>query len=602
MGNISTNPDLPRSWRRPGTYFYYNLNNPGSAPGKRLLLLGERISTGLRPANALYKANSEQDVIDGAGSTSVLRMLYQAAIAQVGGGTCEIYIGQVDEASGGTAAIIEHMITGPATGAGQFNWSLCGRVASIGFASGDSATTIASALATQAAVAFAGLPIASIVAASGKITVTVKSKAAWGEDLPSVFEVTPGRGVKVGPGDYVLATNATGAGSIRVTCGRTNYTASIANGDTPTIIAAAAAAAVVGDGPLSASAASGTLSLFYNNGWPIRRVTATILTSTGTTINVNARGAVSAGTDAPNGVIGLGSATLTTLLAAIDAQSRAFRAWAPTWNDATTLGTLDAAIEDEGGGLKQRTQTLNFASNATLATAGAIPAATTPALTASIRCAEGWAAYECGNAAFELAARFAAARVVNDRPSKNFNGLRLKYSAAAPLVGPPPSGRSSGADINSAINDYGMAPIVWDDDLGAPVVEHSRTTSNSADRALHKWSLVHQLDAQRELIGLRFKQRFTLPDGTGVSLMTSGTPFSEGVVELEDFEDCLFACTVEAERAGYYDGADALKEGIKATQDSGDPGRINLVYTASALVDVDQISGVGNRGTAPAAV
>lgn len=598
---IATNPDLPRSWRRPGTYVYYNLNNPGSAPGKRLLLLGERVTGAQRPANALYKANSEQDVIDSAGVNSVLRMLYQAAIAQVGGGTCEVWVGQVDEQSAGTAAIVEHVVSGSPTGSGMINWSLCGRVASVGFTSTDTPTTIAAALAAQATVAFAGLPIASVVASAGKLTVTVKSKAAWGEDLASTWYVTPGKGINLGPGDYVFVTNATGAGTARVSAGRTSYNFTLAGGETPTAIVAGLAALVIGDGPLSASASTGTLSLFYNNDWPQRHITAKILTSTGTTINVNARGAVAAGTDSPNGVVGLGSPTMTTLLASIDAQPHTFKGWVGPWNDVATVGLIDQQIETEGGGLQQRNQTLNIASTAALATAGAIPTGTSPALTASVRCALAWPAYECGNAGFELAARIAAARVVNGRPNRNFNGLRLKPSLAAPLVGAPLAGRSPGSDINSAINDYCMAPVVWSDAAGLPVLEHSRTTSNSADRALHKWSLIHQLDAQRELIGLRFKLRFTSPDGTGVSLMVAGVPFSEGIVTLTDFDDCLYECTVEAERAGYYDGADALKSGIISAQDPADPQRINVMYTASVLVDVDVIGIVGNRGTASAA-
>jgi len=599
--NLATNPDLPRSWRRPGTYVYYNLNNPGSAPGRRLLLLGERVSGAQRPANALYRANSEQDVIDGAGSSSVLRMLYNAAIAQVLGGTCEIWIGQVDEASAGTAAVEEHVVSGTATRSGMISWSKCGRTASVGFVTGDTGTSVATALAAAAAIAFADLPVASIAAASGKMTLTCKTKAAWGEDLPNLFNVTPGSGIQVGAGDFVLATNATGAGTIRVTCDRSTYSAAVANSDTPTTIAAAAAAALVGDGPLSASAATGTLSIFYNNDWPIRHVVATVLTSTGTTINVNARGTVAAGTGAPNGVVGAGSPTLTTLLSTIDNKGDDYRGWAYPWFDATTVGTIDAVIEDAGGGLKQRNQTMNVGHTGALATAGALPAATTPALTASVRCAVAWPAYVCGNAGFELAARIAAARVVNDRPAKNFNGLRLKTSLRAPLVAPPPSGRSPAADINSAIDSYYMAPVVWSDELGEAVLEHSRTTSNSADRALHKWSLIHQLDAQRELMRLRFRQRFTNPDGTGVSLMRSGTPFSEGIITLDDIQDAIYAVTAEAERNGFYDGADALRDGIDATQDAGDPQRINAIYTSSALVDVDVIGIVGNRGSAPAA-
>jgi len=599
MPGIATNPDLPLSWRRPGTYLYFNLNNPGGAPGKRLLLLGERTSSGQRPTGALYRANSEQDVINGAGSASVLRMLFNTAITQVGGGVADIWIGQVDEYSSGAAATFTFKVIATPTGTGFVNWGLCGRTASTGFSSSDTATTIAANLVASAQLAFAGLPIASIAANSGTITLTLATKAAWGEDMPSVFYVSPGLGVSMAV-QLALATNATGAGTMTLVSGRYSYTANVANADTPTTIAHAMALAITGDGPFIATDSAGTLTLTIQNGWPIRHVVGTIVTSTGTTIAVNGGSPIAAGTGASNGVIGTGSptTTLTTLLNSIDAQPASFREWCGPWSDATTLGSIDSVMEDEGGGMKCKNQRLTTASNAALATAGAIPGATTPALTASVRCGLLWPAYECGNAAFELSARVAAALAASDKPRQNWNGLKLKSSPTCPLVGPPASGRSTASDINSAINVYYMAPVVWDDSLGAPKIEHSRTTSNSADRALHKWSLIRQLDAQREYIIQKFGQRFTLPDGTGVSLMPAGVPFSEGIVTLSDFEDATFEATVEMEKLGFYWGAEQNKAGIDAEQSAGDPNRINLQYTATALVDVDIVSVVANRAGA----
>ena len=305
-----------------------------------------------------------------------------------------------------------------------------------------------------------------------------------------------------------------------------------------------------------------------------------------------------AGTTAPNGTIGVGAPTtsLAAMNVVLDGQSLVFREFVCPWADATSVGTINTQIEAEGGGLQCRGQRLSFASTSSLATAGAIPAATSPTLTSTTRGAVlGWVAYEAANAAFEYAARIGAAKAANSFPQKNFNGLQLKGSTAAPLLGPPPSGRSPGTDINSAINTYFMAPIVWNDTLGRAVVEHSRTTSNSADRALHKWSLFAQLDAQRDYIILKFNGAFTQPDGTGVSLMPIGIPFSQGIVTLDDYKDCMYSATVEMERAGYYYGADANKAGITDAQSGSDPGRINMVYTATAMVDVDIVSIVANR-------
>lgn len=593
MPNLARNPDLSLAWRRPGTYIYINLNNPGAASGPKVLLLAERRSTGLLTANALYRANSEQDVIDNSGRGSAAHFGYQSLVAQVDPGNLEVWVGHVAEATGGAQATWPFVIAGTATGSGQVILRVCGRPVSVGFVSGDTGTTIAAALEVQLDT-LTDLPITWGVS-SGTVTGTFVHKALWAEEMGFQCYVTPGKGISIGPGDAAYATNASGAGSATLRCGRTTYTASVSNLDTPTIIAAAVAAAVeASDGPLSATANSGTLTVTFRNNRTVRRVIAKIVTSTGTTINWNGTGAIAAGTDAPAGVIGVGSPTLTTLLTTISAQG-AFREWACPWNDATTLGTIDTQIETEagGGGGQQKGQRLKFGHVAALATAGAVPAATTPALTASVRCGLLWPAFEPPNAGFEYACRIAAACGANDRPAKNFNGLVLKSTTRAPLVAPDLVERSASSDINSAINAYFMAPIVWNDELGRPVVEHSRTTSNSSDRALHKWSLIAQLDEQRDRTRLRMNERFQ-----GTSLMLTGEPFSAEIVTLDDIEDAMFELTAEWERLGFYDGSDAYRDGIVAEQDDSDPGRINLKYTATALVDLDIISIVANRQAA----
>jgi phage tail sheath gpL-like len=603
MAGIARNPDLPLSWRRPGTYLKINLNNPGSAPGKRLLIMGERIATavsgslvtaGVRQSAVLYRADSKADVDTNSGRGSVVGMQYDAAIAQVGGGTCEVWIGHVDELTAGTAAIFKFRVIGTPTGAGLINWSICGRTASAGFSTSDTATTIADALVSSALVSFVGLPIAGISNSAGLITVTLATKAAWGEDVPHTFYVTPSLGMSVG-NFFAFATAAIGTtGTATITVGRDTYSTAVASGAT-LATASGLVAAMTGDGPITGAAVSGgSLQVTYSNGWPIRHVVAKINTISGTTISVDGASAVDPGTNAPNGTIGLGSPTteLANLLTAVTAQDLVFKAWSSPWNDSTTLGTLDSTLETLANGVNCRGQTLNAAHNGSLATAGAIPAATSPALTATTRGRLGWLAFEAGNAAFEYAARFAAAQVVNDRVAKNFNGLVLKGTPTCPLVGPPPTGRSPGSDINSAINSYYMAPIVWSESKGAPVVEHARTTSNSADRALHKWSLINQLDEQSLRAILAFNAKFG-----DVNLMPLGTPFSEGIVTRTDFEDLMHALTVEWERLGFYYGSEELKDAIHAQQNPGDPNRVDIVYTATALPDVDTVSIVASRGT-----
>lgn len=602
MPPIKQNPDLPLSYRIPGVKAYINPNSPGNGSGDishRHLILGERNSAGAAlGANAIYPALSEQDVIDNSGRGSAAHLQYVAAVSQAGAGAVDWFVGHVDQASGGTAAIYPFVFAGPATGTGQVNMRVAGRLASVGFVSGDTATTIAAALDVELDK-LTDLPL-TFNASSGTLTGTHRHKAAHGEDVPVSFSITPGKGVSVGPGTAQLATNAAGAGSIRLVNGTTTITASISNADTPAVIAEALRVATnLSDGVFTMTVdGAGAFTPSYVNDRIVRRTTAQIVTSTGTTINWNGSGAIAAGTVAPAGTIGLGSPTITTLIANIAIQS-GFGRWSCPWTDVTTLGLLATEIELEGDGQRQKNQTLHVCSVAALATAGAIPTGTSPALTGSLR----YVVHHFPDApqmGYEYAARSAAARAANDRPARNWNGYALKTNASVPLMGVHRSQRATDADINSAINTYFLDPIWFDEASGKSKIVYGRNTSNSSDRALHDWSATDQLDKQRyETIARHTAQWFS--DTGGVSRMSSGTPFTEGVIDLASIEDFQYELTVEWERNGYYDGADALKGGISATVNGGDPTRIDLVYTASIIVPVHIISVVANRGSAPAA-
>jgi phage tail sheath gpL-like len=595
----SINSDLPLSWRKHGVYVQINANSPGAGTNniaKRLLLLGERNSSGAQfGANAVYQATSEQDVIDNSGRGSTVHLEYLAALSQVGGGVIDTFVGHVDEASAGTAAIWPFVVSGTATGAGQLDLYVAGRKASVGFVSGDTAATIAGLLEDELDL-LTDLPVVFNVS-TATITGTHRHKAAHGEDVPFMVYVTPGKGIKIGPGDAVFNTSATGAGSVRITNGTTTITAALSGGEAAADVAAALNTAInLTDGPFTSSVSTVTLSVFYANNKVIRRTSAKVITSTGTTINWNGAGAIAAGTEAPAGTVGLGSPTLTTLLSNIAAQKPGYGRWVSPWSDVTTLGTLATHIELYSDGTRLRNQVLHTCSTTALATAGAIPTGTTPALTSSMRYAVHWFA-DAPQLGFEYSARTAAARAGNDRPARNWDGYALKTTTSVPLLAPPLGQRSLDTDINAAINTYFLSPLTYSDATGKTVIEFGRTASNSSDRVLHDWSCIDQLDKQRARLVDDGTARFFSEEG-GTSYVVSGVPFSEGVVDTDAIEDWVYEETVDFEREGFFNGADAVKDGIRATPNIADPARIDVVYTATVIVPIHQLSIVANRGSA----
>ncbi len=594
MPVLGLNPDLPLSWRRPGTYVYLNLNSPGGGGdiAHRLLILGERLASGQRPADAIYRVNSQQDVDDGSGRGSTAARAYAAAMSQVGPGALDVFVGHVAEPAG-AAATYPVKITGPATASGYIKASICGYAASVAFAKDDSAATIAQALKAELDK-LADAPVTFGIA-TDTITATYRHKGAIGEDMPMRFYVTPGKGVSVGPGSVVFANAAIGAGSVELSDGTSSVSVVLAGGETAGQVATLLAAALVaGDTPLSGvvdAQNTSQVNLSFassDDGRDQRRVTVQVIGSTGLTVAAN--GGI-AGASASFGTPGTGAPTLTNLLTAIAAQS-GFGVWVSPWTDTTTLGTLADHIEGQANGLIQKNQRLHACAVTSLATAGAIPTGTTPTLSSSTRYAVHWQP-DAAQQGYELAARTAAARAANDYPGKNWDGFLLKTNGTVPLLAPATAARADASDINSAINSYYLSPIRFDDASGRNVIELGRTTSSSSDRTLHDWSCIDQLDYQRAAIVERMTTRFG-----GLSYKRVGAPATPNTVEPASIEEEMYLLTREWESQDLFDGADALKPGIKATPNNSDPSRIDLVYTASVVVPIHQISVVANRGSA----
>lgn len=602
MATVATNPDVPLSWRVPGVRVYINLNAPGAGAGlirRRMLLLGERESTGALPGSQIYRATDESTVNTNSGTRSTAAREFRSVISQIGPGIADIYVGHVDAASGGTAATFPLVCSGTATVPGQAVVYVAGYVASVGFGVGDTAADILADLKveldklTKTPIAWGSITDNSPVAGQSIMTATYVHVGLIGNDCPIRVFVTPSSGVRLGPGRAVYSTAATGAGTATVSCGTRTATATILNLATPATTAENVATAINASAaiPLEAGyvAASVNVDLYYKNNRDCRRTSAAIVTTTAQQVAINGG---AAGATAQAGVSGAGAVTLTTLLTNVNSWL-GFKRWVCPWTDAATLGTLATQIETDGGGLRQKGQTLHYCTVGSESAAAAIPGATSPTLSSSTRYAGIWF-IDAPQQGYEYAARSAAARIV-DNPVKNYDGLPMKTDAQTPLLQPASEQWAAESDVSTAIND-GLTPLVYNQETGTTNIVFGRTTSSSPDRSLQDWSTLDQLDWQREEIVTDFTETFA-----GAVYKAVSPAYTPDVITPDAIADRMYLLTTVWDRQDRFDGSEELKGGIRAEPNVADPGRIDLVYTASVVAILHQINVVANRGSAAVA-
>lgn len=176
--SISFN-SIPNALRVP--FVTAEFSNAGAVRGVpdlpyRILVIGQRLSGGTWPANTIQLATSVAQVAIGAGRGS---MLHRMAIAHFQNNPfTETWFGVLDDNGAGVQASGTVTITGPATAAGTVSLYLGGVLLQVGVNSGDSATTIAAAVAA-AINANGDLPVTASPS-SGVVTVTHRHKGVIG--------------------------------------------------------------------------------------------------------------------------------------------------------------------------------------------------------------------------------------------------------------------------------------------------------------------------------------------------------------------------------------------------------------------------------------
>ncbi len=607
----SGNPNLTTGQMLPGFYGWtdYNAGGAGVFPNLRCLIWAYIGATATATPNQPFRPIDALDAQQrcGGASTDAARF-YAAATSQPEAQGADVWIMPISEPSGGQQSTYKITVFVPGTNpskAGSIQaWIASQASAVVGFSTTDTATTIASNLAAAIA-AMPNAPVASAVAVSGVITITYTHKGTTGEDLPLRCTVSPNStGVFGSPAQALFATNATGAGSVVITVGAISVTTALSGGETPAQVATKVAASWNSSTyPVTAVVDAGTpaqVDFYFQAGFDVRRMSASVVTTTGLTVNLGSgatNGAGSPSSFSYNGTQGTGAPTLTTALTNLQSSQQAYRAWVCPWVDAASIGSLATAIESMSNGSQtgQKLQIMVVADWQPIATDGAIPTATSPNLTTTPpHYTFGWApdtSVQCA----ELSARNAAARAAYwiSLPAFNWNGWRFMGNSTAPILAPAVTAQPSTDTLNTALRTYGLSPWVLGPS-GNIEVKKGRTTSLAADLRLWAWSAEAQAAYH-----IQDLQNFYPSIFQGASIVRYTTPKSPNEFDAQSVIDVTVDRMALWERQGNYDGAALFAKAVKCAVNSGNPNRFDVDFPESPVLDLDQIVYTAHFGQPP---
>lgn len=195
---------IPTNIRTPFVAIEFNASNATQGPAilpYAALLIGQKLAAGSAAANSFVTVVSVDDAIAKFGRGS---MLHRMAIAWFANNTqTPVTFGVLADAGGGAAATGTLTLTGPATASGTIALYIGGVRIAVGVNSGDSATTIATAVNT-AINALTDLPCTSGVG-SAVVTVTFNHKGELGNQLDLRVNYQDGEALPAGVGVAIVA-------------------------------------------------------------------------------------------------------------------------------------------------------------------------------------------------------------------------------------------------------------------------------------------------------------------------------------------------------------------------------------------------------------
>lgn len=587
--------NLPAGLVEPGIHTTIKLDgDPGlSAPSNRCLITGYVGTGGTYPLNQPVRALSLDEVNAGARSYSMLAHAFQAAKSQVPIGA-EIWLLPLGEPSGGTAQVVSVTFQGEPTlgvlssattaaAADTVYVAYRGRGVSVGIKAGDDWATIA----TNVKAAWDDIDDApaACTRSTATLSFTARHKGDFDDGAVEIGFASKGAsGCAASFGTMTVANAAGGTGTCVIKMGVKSATVAVTNGDAATATGTGIVTKLNSDSyPIRAaqpSSPTGTVTLFYVNGRPIRplSVSSTETGLSGQTV-----------TDAV-GTAGAGNPSLTSALANIAADDAAkFKITSVFWTTVTEWSTLAAQIVAQDappynkGGVAVCTLTGSLAALSTLS----LPTSTTPRLDGYDRFPVLWAA-AAPNAGWELSARLAAAVAAESYIARNWNGFEFQGSVNAPLVAIHAADRPSADDRNTAIS-----------------LRHCPLTVNSAGNMAMTWGGVSYKskgtrDAKRTKLSTRLTLDYFRDDlnsylsaiYSGKKVKLASAPRTSNAVELSSVEADVYLWTKRLDDVDLFDGAEAARDAIK-TAVIVSPGRIDVNIPFKTLADLDIVAPVG---------
>lgn len=220
------------SYLVPGAFLELNLAqgvSTAAAPGRDVIYVMPKLSTGTWTANTVYQVTSESQVIEGAGAGSPLHRAIRKHLSA--NKTSRVYALPYAATSGAGATSADGYFTfsGTATGSGIAKFSIGPDEFTVGFKKDDTATVIAGVV-VEAVNAATWLPVTA-ANVSGKVTLTAKIAGdSQGDGTIGVIrfdvEVTSSKGITVIASGTALGLDDIAGGG---TAGADGSTTDIAN-------------------------------------------------------------------------------------------------------------------------------------------------------------------------------------------------------------------------------------------------------------------------------------------------------------------------------------------------------------------------------------
>lgn len=609
---VQVNPDLSVSYQVPGIYAYISTVGGGpTASNRRVLFYDYKTSAGTAEAGVPKRVNNEEEVVQFAGKGSNVHRSYRAYQAQ-GAIGAENWICPMAAPSGTAQTRLIKIMALAASGALGSNTTASaagiltvwveGYRADVIVANGDTFATIATNLLAEL-LKFEDFVGFTFTRSTDTITCTARHAALTSADSPIVVTYsTASMAIAASPGTLTFANAAGADGTVILYCATQSVSYAIPNGTAVNTIAANVITAINAANafPLTAAqtAPGAVVTLFYVNdrvcNWLATAITpaATITTTLAAAVGNHAAGLPSSS-----------SPSLSTALSNI-ANQGAYRLWITSFNgagsyitdatytqigsatDYSALGTISAKVESQGNGVNCKGQSVIFGDTRSLATAGAVPVGTSPALTASPRYMEIWAP-ACPQQGVEMAARCAARIISQDFLPRNYAGMTLTTDEKVPLLGTHAAVSMSDSDANAAMLSYFMTPVRMNSDNMYAIVS-GRTTAkpgSSMDVRFVFWGVIitqdYFRDDLRSYLGGLLK---------GKSIKRYSQPVTSDCVSPEAVRDLCHGRMLTWDGLDYFDGADRLKDFVESGVNSFLPSRLDVSMPICNPIPLEQVS------------